>query len=198
MLTSVELCAGAGGQALGLERAGFDHTALVEIDKHCCATLRHNRPNWNVLEEDVRRFKEDAAAYKGVDLLAGGLPCPPFSVAGKQLGEKDERNLFDDAIDIVDSTRPRAVMIENVRGFLDAVFHDYREKLKKQLSKLGYETDWRLLNASDFGVPQLRPRVAIVALRREYTEQFNWPEPLPHTPPTVGETLLDLMKARGC
>ncbi|MEL0437422.1 DNA cytosine methyltransferase [Phycobacter sp. K97] len=197
MLTSVELCAGAGGQALGLERAGFDHTALVEIDKHCCATLRHNRPTWNVLEEDVRAFKEDAHAYKGIDLLAGGLPCPPFSVAGKQLGEKDERNLFDDAIEIVDATRPRAVMIENVRGFLDAVFHDYREKLKGQLAKLGYETDWRLLNASDFGVPQLRPRVAIVALRKEYAGQFNWPEPLPHNPPTVGATLLDLMKERG-
>lgn len=197
MLTSVELCAGAGGQALGLERAGFDHTALVEIDKHCCATLRHNRPDWNVLEEDVRLFKEDASAYKGIDLLAGGLPCPPFSVAGKQLGEKDERNLFDDAIHIVDATRPRAVMIENVRGFLDAAFHDYREKLKKQLSKLGYETDWRLLNASDYGVPQLRPRVAIIALRREFAGDFSWPEPLPYNPPTVGETLIDLMKARG-
>ncbi|MEP2717876.1 DNA cytosine methyltransferase [Pseudophaeobacter sp.] len=197
MLTSVELCAGAGGQALGLERAGFDHTALVEIDKHCCATLRHNRPGWNVLEEDVRLFKEEASAYKGIDLLAGGLPCPPFSVAGKQLGEKDERNLFDDAIHIVDATRPRAVMIENVRGFLDAAFHDYREKLKKQLAKLGYETDWRLLNASDYGVPQLRPRVAIIALRREFAGDFSWPEPLPYNPPTVGETLLDLMKARG-
>ncbi|EBA15658.1 DNA modification methylase M.NGOI [Roseobacter sp. SK209-2-6] len=197
MLTSVELCAGAGGQALGLEKAGFDHTALVEIDKHCCATLRHNRPSWNVLEEDVRNFKEVAGNYRGIDLLAGGLPCPPFSVAGKQLGEKDERNLFDDAIEIVDATRPRAVMIENVRGFLDAVFHDYREKLKKQLTKLGYETDWRLLNASDYGVPQLRPRVAIVALRKEFSGQFNWPEPLPHNPRTVGETLLDLMQERG-
>lgn len=197
MLTSVELCAGAGGQALGLEKAGFEHTALVEIDKHCCATLRHNRPQWNVLEEDVRKFKDAADSYHGIDLLAGGLPCPPFSVAGKQLGEKDERNLFDDAIEIVAATRPRAVMIENVRGFLDAVFHDYREKLKKQLAKLGYETDWRLLNASDYGVPQLRPRVAIVALRKEFSGQFAWPDPLPHNPPTVGETLLDLMQERG-
>ena len=197
MLTSVELCAGAGGQALGLEKAGFEHTALVEIDKHCCATLRHNRPQWNVLEEDVRKFKDVADSYHGIDLLAGGLPCPPFSVAGKQLGEKDERNLFDDAIEIVAATRPRAVMIENVRGFLDAVFHDYREKLKKQLAKLGYETDWRLLNASDYGVPQLRPRVAIVALRKEFSGQFAWPDPQPHNPPTVGETLLDLMQERG-
>ncbi|TLP67853.1 DNA cytosine methyltransferase [Parasedimentitalea maritima] len=197
MLTSVELCAGAGGQALGLEKAGFDHAALVEIDKHCCATLRHNRPNWNVLEEDVRLFKERASDFAGIDLLAGGLPCPPFSVAGKQLGEKDERNLFDDALEIVAATRPKAVMIENVRGFLGAVFLDYREKLKKQLGKLGYTTDWRLLNASDYGVPQLRPRVVIVALRKEYTDQFCWPEPLPHNPATVGETLIDLMKERG-
>lgn len=197
MLTSVELCAGAGGQALGLEKAGFDHTALVEIDKHCCATLRHNRPAWNVLEEDVRLFKERASDFAGIDLLAGGLPCPPFSVAGKQLGEKDERNLFDDALDIVDASRPKAVMIENVRGFLDAVFLDYREKLKKQLGKLGYTTDWRLLNASDYGVPQLRPRVVIIALRQQYSDQFCWPDPLPHNPATVGETLIDLMKARG-
>ncbi|NQV44870.1 MAG: DNA cytosine methyltransferase, partial [Rhodospirillales bacterium] len=126
MLTSVEICAGAGGQALGLEKAGFTHTALVEIDEHCCNTLRHNRPAWNVIEEDIRIFKERAGDYKGLDLLAGGLPCPPFSIAGKQLGERDERNLFNDAIDIVDAARPRAVMIENVRGFLDAVFHDYR------------------------------------------------------------------------
>lgn len=197
MLSSVELCAGAGGQALGLERAKFDHTALVEIDKHCCATLRHNRPKWNVIEDDIRVFKERASEFKGIDLLAGGLPCPPFSVAGKQLGEQDERNLFNDAIDIVDVARPRAIMIENVRGFLDAVFHDYRERLKRQLKKLGYHTDWRLLNASDFGVPQLRPRVVIVAVQAERSEFFDWPEPKPHNPPTVGETLRDMMAERG-
>tara|TARA_Y100001947_G_scaffold149525_1_gene147685 strand:+ start:743 stop:1714 length:972 start_codon:yes stop_codon:yes gene_type:complete len=197
MLSSIELCAGAGGQALGLERAGFDHEALVEIDSHCCNTLRHNRPEWNVIEDDVRAFKEQASRYRGVDLVAGGLPCPPFSVAGKQLGDKDERNLFPDAIDIVDAIRPRAVMIENVRGFLDAVFEDYRNELKSKLRKLGYETDWRLLNASDFGVPQLRPRVAIVALQKEYTDQFNWPEPRRQNPPTVGKTLFDLMAENG-
>jgi DNA (cytosine-5)-methyltransferase 1 len=197
MLTSVELCAGAGGQALGLEKAGFSHAALVEIDKHCCNTLRHNRTDWNVLEQDMRIFKEQAADYRGMDLLAGGLPCPPFSVAGKQLGEQDERNLFNDAIDIVDAARPRAVMIENVRGFLDAVFQDYRERLKTQLEKLGYKTDWRLLNASDYGVPQLRPRVVIVAVQKERADFFDWPEPNPHNPPTVGETLRDLMAARG-
>lgn len=197
MLTSVELCAGAGGQALGLERAGFAHTALVEIDKHCCNTLRHNRPAWNVLEEDMCLFKDRAADFRGMDLLAGGLPCPPFSVAGKQLGEQDERNLFNDALDIIDAARPRAVMIENVRGFLDAVFHDYRERLKSQLDKLGYKTDWRLLNASDYGVPQLRPRVVIVAVQKERADFFDWPDPNPHNPPTVGETLIDQMSAGG-
>jgi len=197
MLTSVEICAGAGGQALGLEQAGFEHEALVEIDKHCCNTLRHNRPNWNVLEEDVRIFKERAKDYSGIDLLAGGLPCPPFSVAGKQLGQNDERNLFDDAIEIVDGARPQAVMIENVRGFLDARFHGYRKHLKTQLTKMGYTTDWRLLNASDFGVPQLRPRVIIVAIKNEQSDLFEWPEPNPHNPPNVGETLYEMMASRG-
>lgn len=197
MFTSVELCAGAGGQALGLEQAGFAHSVLVEIDTHCCNTLRLNRPSWNVLEEDLRLFKERASEFRGADLVAGGLPCPPFSVAGKQLGPRDERNLFPDAIDIIDAVRPRAVMIENVRGFLSAVFHDYREGLKRQLKALGYATDWRLLNASDFGVPQLRPRVVIVAIRSELADHFEWPEPEHHNPPAVGEVLFDLMASRG-
>lgn len=197
MLTSLELCAGAGGQALGLEKAGFEHEALVEIDSSCCDTLRENRPHWNVIEDDLRVFKERASDFRGVDLIAGGVPCPPFSLAGKQLGERDERNLFPDALDIIDATRPRAVMIENVRGFLSAVFHDYREGLKKQLKKLGYDTDWRLLNASDFGVSQLRPRVVIVALRSEYVDAFAWPEGDGRNPPTVGQCLYDQMAASG-
>jgi len=141
-----------------------------------------------MIEEDIRLFKDRAGAYRAMDLLAGGLICPPFSVAGKQLGEQDERNLFNGALDIVANARARAVMIENVSGFLDAVFHDYRERLKTQLDKLGYRTDWRLLNASDFGVPQLRPRVVIVALQKERADYFDWPEPNPHNSQTVGET----------
>ena len=197
MLTSVELCAGAGGQALGLEQAGFHHQALVEIDTHCCKTLRLNRPGWNVIEDDLKAFKNWAHAFRGADLVAGGLPCPPFSVAGKQLGDRDERNLFPDAIEIVDSVRPKAIMIENVRGFLDAVFHDYRQGLKAQLKSLGYTSDWRLLNASRFGVPQLRPRVVIVAIRDDLSEHFEWPDEDTHNPETVGEVLYDLMSERG-
>ncbi len=193
--TSLELCAGAGGQALGLEMAGFGHEALVEIDVRACETLRYNRPEWNIFEQDLNQF--DPTPYKGIDLVAGGLPCPPFSSAGKQLGELDERNLFPRALEIIESIRPKAVMIENVRGFLGAVFSDYRQHLKDQLKKLGYVTEWRLLNASDYGVPQLRPRVVIIALRADHSERFNWPEPLPNTPPTVGNVVGDLMGENG-
>lgn len=153
--TTLELCAGAGGQAIGLEQAGMEHAALVEIDRNACATLRLNRPGWNVIEHDLRTF--DGSRFKGVDVISGGLPCPPFSVAGKQLGTKDERNLFPAMIRLVDQIRPRAVMIENVRGILEAVFQDYRAYVGQELAKLGYEPGWKLMNASDFGVPQLRP-----------------------------------------
>ncbi|MDF1776675.1 MAG: DNA cytosine methyltransferase [Rhizobiaceae bacterium] len=193
-LSSLEMCAGAGGQARGLELAGFDHAGVIEIDRDCCQTLRLNRPEWTVHEEDLSLF--DGLGYKGIDLLAGGLPCPPFSIAGKQLGEKDERNLFPAAIRLVDETRPKAVMIENVRGFLGAAFEDYRGHIKGELQKLGYEADWQLLNASDYGVPQLRPRVIIVALRNDIKEHFEWPAVSKSVAPTVGRKLLDLMNAR--
>lgn len=194
-LLSVELCAGGGGQALGLEQAGFRHVALVEIDPHCCKTLRINRANWNVIEADIAEIS--GAQFKGVDLLAGGLPCPPFSVAGKQLGEADERDLFPQALRLVEEIRPRAVMIENVRGILDRVFDDYRIRINERLYQLGYQPEWRLLRASDYGVPQLRPRVVLVALREEIASEFSWPEPFQIGPPTVGETLRDLMGSRG-
>jgi DNA (cytosine-5)-methyltransferase 1 len=194
-LASFEMCAGGGGQALGLEQAGFDHQGLVEIDLQCCETLRFNRRHWRVFDEDLETF--DGTAFKGIDLLAGGLPCPPFSKAGKQLGRADERNLFPAAIRLVDEMRPRAVMIENVRGLLDAIFDDYRNYVSGQIAKLGFKAAWRLLNASDYGVPQLRPRVIFVAIRNDLADNFDWPAPHKNSPPTVGETLYDLMTARG-
>lgn len=194
-LTTLELCAGAGGQAIGLEQAGIEHAGLVELNKSACATLRLNRPTWNVIEEDLNTF--DGSSFNGVDLISGGLPCPPFSVAGKQLGNKDERNLFPAMIRLVDQIRPRAVMIENVRGFLDAVFQDYRGYVRDELVKLGYEPGWKLMNASEFGVPQLRPRVVFVAVRKEFSEHFSWPEPVDIPPKSVGEVLADLMAANG-
>jgi len=195
MLNSVELCAGAGGQALGLEQAGFNHSALVEIDPQACQTLLLNRPKWNVIEADISSFT--GKEYAGIDLVAGGVPCPPFSRAGKQLGHRDERDLFPEALRLVDEIRPKAVMLENVKGLLDAIFDPYRLKIQKNLKKLGYAAEWRLLNASDFGVSQLRPRVVFVAIRKDLFSEFSWPTPFEHSPPTVGECLFDLMRANG-
>lgn len=196
-LSCIEICAGAGGQALGLEWAGFESLAHVEFDQHACATLRLNRPDWNVVEGDVRNFS--AKKFRGIDLLAGGVPCPPFSVAGKQLGANDERDLFPEAVRLVGECEPKAVMLENVRGFLDTTFTDYRQNLKKQLKKLGYQASWHLLNASDFGVPQLRPRVVIIAIREDFSKYFHPPLPLIDgiSAKTVGETLVDLMAENG-
>jgi DNA (cytosine-5)-methyltransferase 1 len=192
-LSVLELCAGAGGQALGFEGAGFAHAGLVELDGHACRTLRFNRPTWDVRNEDLNQF--DASTFTGVDVVAAGLPCPPFSKAGKQLGDLDERNLFPAALRVIGQVKPRAIVIENVRGILDAVFDDYRKYIANQLP--GYWTDWHLLNASDHGVPQLRPRVNFVAIRSGYQHAFRWPVSLGIKPPTVGERLFDLMAANG-
>lgn len=194
-VTCLEICAGAGGQALGLEQSGFEPQALVEIDSACCNTLRFNRPQWNVIEGDLRGFQGES--FVDIDLLAGGVPCPPFSKAGKQLGKEDDRDLFPEALRLVDECKPRAVMLENVRGFLDAVFEDYRGNLKRQLEKMGYVADWRLLNASDFGVSQLRPRVVIVAIQKDLAGSFSWPKSYSQNPPTVGELLYEQMASRG-
>jgi DNA (cytosine-5)-methyltransferase 1 len=192
-LSVLELCAGAGGQALGFEMADYEHVGLVELDEHACKTLRYNRPKWDVRREDLTTF--DARGFRGTDVIAAGLPCPPFSKAGKQLGSADERNLFPAALRIIDEVQPRAVVIENVRGILDAVFEDYRNHIANQLS--GYWTGWHLFNASDYGVPQLRPRVNFVAIRRGLERSFSWPVPTGDQPPTVGECLFDLMAAKG-
>ncbi|GHV23218.1 cytosine-specific methyltransferase [Spirochaetia bacterium] len=192
---SIELCAGAGGQALGLEMAGFEHLELLEIDHNACNTLRKNRPHWQVVEEDIRNYSPKPSV--NIDLLAGGVPCPPFSVAGKQLGSKDERDLFPEALRLVKELNPKAVMLENVRGLLDTVFDEYRAGIIRQLEKLGYSTDWRLLNASDYGVSQLRPRVIFVAVKKDLEDFFFWPNPANENPPPVGELLFDLMAKNG-
>lgn len=195
-MISIEICAGAGGQALGLEQAGFAHAALVEIDAAACATLRLNRPQWNVIQSDVHGFS--GYGLRGcVDLLAGGVPCPPFSRAGKQLGSEDERDLFPQAIRLADEIRPNAIMLENVRGLLDGVFNDYRHNITEQLRLLGYRSGWRLLNACDYGVSQLRPRVVLVAIKSDMAEHFSWPEPQQDSPLTVGRLLFDLMMQNG-
>lgn len=190
----LEICAGAGGQALGLEQAGFGHAAAVEIDSTACQTLTMNRPQWRVINDDVRTV--DGRDFLDVDLVAGGVPCPPFSVAGKQLGENDERDLFPEALRLIREAKPRAVMLENVAGFAAARFDEYRNSILTQLSRLGYTPDWRVLNASQFGVPQLRPRFILVALRRADFPNFSWPDPAV-APVFVSAAIGDLMASRG-
>ena len=194
----VEICAGAGGQSLGLEIAGFEHELAVELDQNACATLRHNRPQWKVAQGDAASPDVwDPAAYAGIDLLAGGVPCPPFTIAGRQLGATDERDLFAWAIELCGVIGPRALLLENVRGLSLPRFAAYRQHVLDRLARLGYAADWRLLHAADYGVPQLRPRFVLVAMRPSDFAYFRWPRPRPGGTPTVGEALLDLMAGNG-
>ncbi|MFL4904370.1 DNA cytosine methyltransferase [Streptomyces sp. MMS24-I2-30] len=234
-LTSVEICAGAGGQAVGLHNAGFDHLALVEWDPHAVATLRENVGGWsgwdkeraNALEPmDVKEFLKSEVREnlvipgEGLDLLAGGVPCPPFSLAGKQLGEDDERDLFPAALDIIRDLTPKAVMIENVRGILEPpeVFMDYRRRILSDLRDLGYvipeikeswsaaEQDsvmrkvWRRVDAVNFGVPQLRPRAILVVLHKSVLKSsdvgYLWPSGVNGGQATVFDALAVSMKER--
>lgn len=193
-LTCLEICAGAGGQSRGLELAGFGHALALEIDPDATATLRLNRPDWNVVEGDVRNL--DGAQFHGVDLLAGGVPCPPFSVAGGQFGADDERDLFPEALRLVREAGPAAVLLENVRGLAERKFSDYRQAVMGELAGLDYDVHWQVLNACEHGVPQLRPRFVLVAIKRRYAAHFSWPTPT-SAPQTVGEVLYPLMAANG-
>ncbi|WP_051083471.1 DNA cytosine methyltransferase [Arthrobacter sp. 135MFCol5.1] len=202
-LRVIEICAGAGGQALGLERAGFGHELAVELDVNALNTLRHNRPTWHVALGDVA----DTAVWKpsdyspsargeAIDLLAGGVPCPPFSIAGKQLGAGDERDLFAWAVEQAAVIQPRAVLLENVRGLSMPRFAGYRQHVLERFREFGYVAEWRLLHASDFGVPQLRPRFVLVAMKPDDFAHFHWPTPFGEVT-TVGQALLSLMSANG-
>ncbi|NSC22546.1 DNA cytosine methyltransferase [Streptomyces albus subsp. chlorinus] len=220
-LTSVEICAGAGGQAIGLHQAGFRHLALVEIDKYACATLRENvrkDPEWagcEVLEEDLKEFGpghvmaalRNPREEKGrplvegeLDLLAGGVPCPPFSVAGMQLGADDDRDLFPQMLHLVRTLRPKAVLIENVRGILDKKFDAYRAGIISELRDEKYVfCGWRLLEARNYGVPQLRPRAILIAVREDVmkgTEKFPWPLGVSEPPADLYEELRPEMLRR--
>ncbi len=196
--TSVEVCAGAGGQAVGLEAAGFDHLACVEIDAAACQTLRHNRPGLNVIEGDLREWEPSAELIAArPDLLAGGVPCPPFSIAGRQLGRDDDRDLFPRMLELTEVLEPRAVMIENVRGITGRKFDDYRDEIVRNFKELGYEyCGWEVLDAADYGVPQTRPRAILVVMKPDAAPHFRWPEPDAKRT-TVGKVLRKHMKAAG-
>ncbi|MEV5511047.1 DNA cytosine methyltransferase [Streptomyces orinoci] len=185
---------------MGLEAAGFNHHLLLELDPDACQTLHRNRPCWPVQQGDLRSFSPPVnGPSHSLDLLSGGVPCPPFSVAGRQLGQADERDLFPAFLDLVERLQPRAVLVENVRGILQARFGSYRKQVLQRLASCGYRTDWRLLYSCDYGVPQLRPRAILVALRPEAFPRFAWPTAITckDSAPTVGQVLYESMAARG-
>ncbi|MEV5162849.1 DNA (cytosine-5-)-methyltransferase [Streptomyces sp. NPDC053728] len=208
-LEVVEICAGAGGQTLGLERAGFHHRLAIELDHQAAETLRCNLVEFlGYSREEAERSVRvgdvaDPAVWnpaidaENVDLLAGGVPCPPFSIAGKQLGTSDERDLFAWAIELCGKVQPKALLLENVRGLSANRFAGYRQHVLDRLKEHGYIAEWQLLQADDFGVSQLRPRFVLVALQQEFAPYFEWPERRPGSAKSVGELLVDLMAEKG-
>lgn len=199
MLKSFEVCAGAGGQALGLERAGFSHVLLAEQDGVACETLLLNRPSWTVWQGDIRTFTayENPVVYD-VDLLSGGIPSTSYSRAGKQGEVEAPGDLTECVLDIVSEVRPRAVMIENAAELLTgAKFADVRALVHSELGRFGYEVFWRVLDAADFGVSQRRRRSVLVALKPDVARFFQWPVPDAAAPRSVGDVLYESMAALG-
>lgn len=177
---SIELFAGAGGLALGLEKAGFSPVLLNEFDKYACETLRKNRPNLNVVEDDVHNI--DFNCYKGeVDFLSGGFPCQAFSYAGNQKGFEDTRGtLFFEFARAIKEIQPKVFLGENVKGLLT---HDNGNTFKiisKVIDELGYYlVPPRVLRAVMYKVPQKRERIFLVGIRKDYADKvcFEWPSP---------------------
>ncbi|GLZ08906.1 cytosine-specific methyltransferase [Actinomadura sp. NBRC 104412] len=198
-LTSLEICSGAGGQALGLERAGFDPVMLIDNDPDACETIRRNRPHWDVRCLDLLDFVgSDHERVLDVDLLAGGTPRLAYSVAGKRRKpEHERRDELRAAVWLATEVRPRAIMLENVPALVkEARFAETRGFVEQELENSGYELAWRILDAQDFGVPQRREHGVIVAMRPEDMIRFEWPEAT-GTAATVGEVLWESMASRG-
>jgi DNA (cytosine-5)-methyltransferase 1 len=218
-MRSVELYTGAGGLALGISRAGFNHLALVERDKDSCDTIQENKKRrvegvhcWPVFNCDVRDF-DCGSIPEGIDLLAAGVPCQPFSIGGKHKGHSDERNLFPQTIEVIRRLKPLAVVIENVRGLRRPSFSRYfgyiqlmltypeMERKKEEqwvdhMSRLEryhtrgrrdglyYRVVYRILNAADYGVPQKRERLFMVAMRADLGLEWSFPSPS-HSPESL-------------
>ncbi|TBB11167.1 DNA (cytosine-5-)-methyltransferase [Rhizobium ruizarguesonis] len=196
-LNVVELCAGAGGMSLGLEDAGYHPLALFEFDKHAVATLRLNRPLWNVVEGDIRQVDFTAYRSVGVDLLVGGPPCQGYSIDGKGLGKDDPRDLLLECARAVREMLPRAFVFENVVGLLNARHADHLGNFLKQLKKSGYAVQIVRMEAEDYGVAQERTRMLFVGLRQGAMSAFRAPPTFPHWRSNLGDVLGDLMAANG-
>jgi len=174
----LELFAGAGGLAVGMEKAGLKCVALNEIDKHACATLRNNRPNWNVLEGDIKDFIF-SQYYNQVDVVTGGFPCQAFSYAGKRLGFEDARGtLFYEFARVVKEVNPPICIGENVKGLLS---HDNGKTLQGMISildEIGYNVvPAQVLKAINYKVPQKRERLILVGIRKDIDLKYEYPKP---------------------
>ena len=174
----LELFAGAGGLAVGMEKAGLKCVALNEIDKHACATLRNNRPNWNVLEGDIKDFIF-SHYYNQVDVVTGGFPCQAFSYAGKRLGFEDARGtLFYEFARVVKEVNPPICIGENVKGLLS---HDNGKTLQGMISildEIGYNVvPAQVLKAINYKVPQKRERLILVGIRKDIDLKYEYPKP---------------------
>lgn len=205
MFRSIELFAGAGGLALGLERAGFDTIGLIEIDADAADSLKKNRPEWRVINEDIAQIscldlEEYFSIKKGeLDLLSGGAPCQSFSYAGKRLGLEDTRGtLFYHYALFLKKLQPKMFLFENVRGLLT---HDNGKTYKTILdifSKEGYVIENSVLNAWDYGVPQKRERLITVGIRTDLSDKIKFEFPEPHTyKPVLRDVLTDCPQSCG-
>lgn len=183
----IELFAGAGGLALGLEQAGFEEVALVEIDETACNTLKLNRPNWNVINDDIVEvskkdlLKEFNLKEGELDLISGGYPCQSFSYAGKKLGLDDVRGtMFYYYAEFIKQLKPKMFFAENVKGLTT---HDGGKTIETMINvfeELGYKVEWKVLNAWDYGVAEKRQRVVIIGTRKDLTDKVKFEYPIPH------------------
>ena len=194
--SAIELFAGAGGLALGLEQAGIETVLHVDNDKYCFETLSKNRPNWNVICSDVSKI--DFKPYKGkVNIITGGFPCQAFSYAGKKLGFEDTRGtLFYEFARCVKETEPLVFVAENVRGLIS---HDNGRTLKTIVDifeSLGYDIQTKLLNAVNYNVPQKRERIVIVGTKKNTNIKFEYPKESKKIR-TLRDALKDVPKSEG-
>ena len=187
----IELFAGAGGLALGLEKAGFDAIGLVEIDKDACATLRINRPHWNVVEDDITKVVEnDLTSLFNVkkyelDLISGGYPCQSFSYAGHRLGLEDVRGtMFYYYSKFLEQLQPKMFLAENVKGLVTLDNGNALNTMIDVFKKIGYKVTYKVLNAWDYGVAQKRERIVIIGIRNDLLNEikYEFPKPLDYKP----------------
>ncbi|ACE92262.1 putative DNA-cytosine methyltransferase protein [Rhizobium etli CIAT 652] len=195
--TVVEICAGAGGMSIGLERAGFEHIALIEYDKYAAATLRRNRPDWTVIKEDLRKMDFKLYRQLEIDLVSGGPPCQPYSSDGYGLGKDDPRDLLPECVRIVDEIRPKVFLFENVDGLLHARHSDHVADILRGFRRADYEVDIHRIHAEDYGLAQERSRVLIIGIRRDLGTAFRMPPTFPQRRTNLGDVLVDLMAANG-